>query len=262
MSEDPETPKASNGRTPLLGKFAKIVLIALVLFFLMGFVVSAWPLEIFLHFIFGSFIHAWKNLPLFFSHWRAALLPLACLAVAVLLAQRFIRWWITNKEINMSWRAGHSAAAALLILLGSAAAIAMSGITHQAAWLVSSPWLETNRRVRSALAVSNARQILLVIFEFEIHHNRYPDTLEEALKAVDGLPRRVLWVETGPDKLREPFILLKPRRPSSDVIEPVLLSPVIQPGDSVVVGYSDGSVRSMPLKEWQKLVKEIQSADE
>lgn len=100
MSEELETPKASNGRKTLLGRFAKIVRFTLVLFFLMGFVVSAWPLEIFLHLIAGSFIHTWKNLPPFFSQWRAALLPLACLVVAVLLAHRFIRWWIKAKDIN------------------------------------------------------------------------------------------------------------------------------------------------------------------
>lgn len=134
---------------------------------------------------------------------------------------------------------------------------------HQAAWLVSSPWLETNRRVSLAVTTSNARLILIALFEYKTHYNRYPDTLEEVLKAVDCPSRGMLWVESGPVRVREAFIFLKPGgRSSTGLIEPVLISPVIQPGDSIVVGYNDGSVRRMPLKAWQKLAKEIQTADE
>jgi type II secretory pathway pseudopilin PulG len=261
MSEETEIPKAPAGWKRILGKAAKIFVIALVIIFLMGFLGISWPIEFAFHLIVGPFLHSWKNLPPFFSQWHSALLPLACLAIAVIIAHRFIRWWINTKEINIAWRVGHSVAAALLILLGSAAAIAMSGITHQAAWLVSSPWLESNQRSRQVVAVHNARQILLALHEYEIGHGRYPDTLDEAVKTAE-LPARLLWVETGPNRLREPFIFLKPGRPSSGVVEPVLVSPFFQTGGKLVVGNSDCSVQTMPLIVWQMRQKKSQTTHE
>jgi hypothetical protein len=261
MSGEPEQPIASKGWKHILGKALRIFLITLVIVFLMGFIGVTLPIEIAFHLIAGPFIHAWKNLPPFVAQWRSSLLPLACLAMAIVLAHRFIRWWITSKDIRTPWLWGHTAAAALLLLLGSAAAIAMSGITHQASWLFSSPWLESNRKMRFYDAMSDARQIMLVLSEYEAEHGRYPDTLDEAVKALDVTPQ-LLWVEAGPGRLREPFIFLKPGRPSSTLIEPVLVSPILQPNNKVAVGYSDYSVRLMTLQAWQKLYQEIRTADE
>jgi hypothetical protein len=261
MNGEPEKPGTSKGWKRIAGKTIRIFMIMLVLLLLTGFVGFSWPFEIVVHLLAGPFFHAAKNLPPFAAQWRSSLLPLACLVLAIVFAHRFIRWWITSREIRMSWRWRHTVAAAALLLLGSAAAIAMSGITHQAAWLFSSPWLESNRRTHQTIAVNNARQILLVLLEYETEHGRYPATLDEAVKAFDQSPR-VLWVEAGPASLREPFIFLKAGQPSSGRIEPVIVSPLIQPGDRVAVGYNDGSVRSMTLKAWQKLAKEIQTSDE
>jgi hypothetical protein len=266
MNGEPETPKASKGWKRILGKAVRIFMITLVLIFLMGFIGVTFPIEIAFHLIAGPFIHAWKNLPPFVLQWRSSLLPLACLAVAILLAHRFICWWITSKDIRMSWRWGHTAAAVLLLLLGSAAAIAMSGITHQAAWLFSSPWLEdssnkTRSKSRLAATMHDARQIMLVLNEYKAEHGRYPDTLDEAVKALDVSPK-MLWVEAGLGRPRELFILLKPGLVPTKMVEPVLISPPIQPDNKVAVGYSDTSVRIMPLKAWQKLAKEIQTTDE
>jgi hypothetical protein len=260
MSGEPGKTRAPAGWKRLVGMLIRIGLMAFVLLVLLGFIGSIWPVEIAVHLVAGPFIHGWKNLPPFVSQWRAALLPLGCLAVAIVLAHRFIRWWIASKDIRMPWRWGHTVCAASLLLLGSAAAIAMSGITHQAAWLVSSPWLEDNRKTRLMTATHSARQILMALFEYEVEHDRYPDKLDEVMAL--GLSPRVLWVETGPGRLPEPFIFLKPGRPTSGLIEPVLVSPVIQPGDRVAVGYSDHSVRTMPLKAWQKLAREIHAAHE
>jgi len=262
MSEESEMAEAPSCWKRIGNIFARIVLYGLLLFVLLiVFGAFTWPVELAFHFIAGSFFHGWKNLPPFFSQWRSALLPLACLAIAVMLAHRFILWWIKTKDIRISWRWGHTAAATLLLLLGSAAAIAMSGITHQAAWLSSSSWLENNRKTRLTAAVSNARQIMLVLLEYETTYKKFPDTLEEAMKAMD-CPTLMLWVETGPDRVREPFIILKPGHPSTGLVEPVIVSPVVQPYDRVVVGYSDCSARTMPLKAWLRLKEEIQAAHE
>jgi hypothetical protein len=262
MSEESEK-LATPSAWKRVGKiFARIVLYGLLLFLLL--VLSSvfiWPLEFVFHLIAGPFFHAWKTLPPFFSQWRSALLPLACLALAIVLGHRFIRWWIHTKGIQMTWHWKHTAAAASLLLLGSAAAIAMSGITHQAAWLVSSPWVESNRNKRLTATIGNARQIMLVLWEYENTHKKYPDTLEEALKALD-VPTSMLWVETGPDELREPFIFLKPGQSSAGLIAPVIVSPVIRPYDKVVVGFSDNSARMLHLKAWQKMAKELQAEHE
>lgn len=262
MSEESKKAEAASVGMRVLSIFIRIILICFFLLLLLGFSVRyIWPWEFALHMIAGPFFHAWKTLPPFFSQWRSALLPLACLFIAIALAHRFIRWWIHTKGIQMAWRWKHTAAAASLLLLGSAAAIAMSGITHQAAWLASIPWVESNRNKRLTATIGNARQIMLVLWEYENTYKKYPDTLEEALKALD-VPTRMLWVETGPDELREPFIFLKPGQSSAGRIAPVIVSPVIRPYDKVVVGFSDNSARTLHLKAWQKLAKEIQDAHE
>jgi hypothetical protein len=236
MSEEPENAEASSGWKRLGNIFARIVLYGLLLFVLL--VLSSvfiWPLELAMRLIVGPFIHAWKNLLPLFNQWRSALLPLACLAVAVVLAHRFILSWIKAKDIHISWRWQHTGSTVFLILLGSAAAIAMSGITHQASWLFSSPWLESNHRPYQTIAVSNARQIVLALFEYETTYGKYPEALIETAK-VSELPPSALWIITGNGKPREPFIFLKPGRGSTGKIEPVLVSPVFQSGNKIVVG--------------------------
>jgi hypothetical protein len=262
MSEDSEKAEASSGWKRVGKIFARIVLYGLLLLLLL--VLSSvfiWPLEFVFHLIAGPFFHSWKNLPPFFSQWRSALLPLACLVIAIALAHRFIRWWIHVKGIQMPWRWKHTAAAPSLLLLGSAAAIAMSGIMHQAAWLASSPWVEYHRSTHHTVAINNARQIMLAVYEYETEHGKYPDRLEDAAEFHEQLPR-MLWVETSSHNIREPFIFLKAGQTSSALVEPVLISPLIQPYDKVVVGYSDGSVRTMTLESWQQLAKEIRSGHE
>jgi hypothetical protein len=265
MSGETDTPKTSKRWKRVLGKVARIIVITVVLVLFAGFTGITFPIEIAFHLIAGPFMHAWENLPPFLLQWRSALLPLGCLVVAIVLAHRFIRWWITSKDVRVSWHWGHTASAALLLLLGSAAAIAMSGITHQAAWLFSGPWVEDSSRSKYtskiALATRNARQIMLALEAYRTEHGRYPDTLDEAIIDKDAA-RQLLWVNAGPGRLLEPFIFLKPGRPSSKAIEPVLISPYIQGIDKIVVGFSDTSVRLVTLKTWQKMQKDSQTSDE
>ena len=77
--------------------------------------------------IFGWVFHALTVFPRLLPRWPELLFPVACLAATVWLAHGFIRWWFAARGRPLLWRAGHSAAAVFLLVLGSGAAIAISG---------------------------------------------------------------------------------------------------------------------------------------
>ena len=236
----------------LLHVFMMIFVLTVVLIFMAAFGLPDWPIQALFHLVAGPFIHAWKNLPSFLQQWPQAVFPVICLALACVLGHRFIRWWVTATGDKVRWRLGHTLAATALLLLGSAAAIALSGVAHQAAWLMRTQWTEIGRgnRARITHAMSNARQCMMLITEYEMKHGRYPESLGEAALEFD-YPQNILWAPASRDM--EPFVLLEPGGKSGDTIRPILLSPVIQPDGVVVVGYSDCTARQFKVEEWEKI---------
>ena len=208
------------------------------------------------HFLIGWFLHACEALPSLAGKWRAVILPLGCMIVATYLTHRLIRWWLREKDSRLSWKPVHTLSATALILLGAGAAITISGVAHQLAWLSSEPLTE-NRGKRALLtkAVSNARQIMLALETFHEEHGRYPSSFEEVQKEYD-LPPEMFRVETRPRGLSEPFIFLRPgpTRPLS-LHDPVIISPVFPTDSKIVVGRADCSVTSMPIRQFDRLFR-------
>jgi len=198
--------------------------------------------------VFGWLIHATKALPHLFGKWDEAILPLCCLLMAAVIAHRFVRRWVDEKFPERTWRIRHTAGALSLLLLGSAAAIAASGVVHQMFWLRGGKVIESNRRADLTEAMSNGKQLLLALFEYQDKNDRYPESFEELVPEIIQHPvqlRQLSWLGRGDERVPEPWILLKPGF-SRETIVPVILSPIIMSGKMpmVVVGYSDTSVRS------------------
>ncbi len=233
----------------------KIVIFAFILFFLAVFaagVVGTYMIEIPFRVLCGWAIHGWKALPPFFEKWHAAVLPVGCLLMAFVLAHRFIRRWVEEKRPMLDWRIRHTAAAFSLILLGSAAAIATSGIVHQFFWIAGGKVIESNRRLHLTVARSNGIQLMLALSEFYHQHGRYPRSFDE-LESDDIVHpealKQLMWLELGDGNVPEPWILLRPG--SSEIAldeEPVIVSPVIPDEGMVVVGYGVSSVRIIRLE--------------
>jgi hypothetical protein len=208
------------------------------------------------HFVLGWFFHAVKALPPLLGDWRPSVVPLGCLVLATWLLHRFVRWWQVAKGKPPSWRVGHTISAVSLLLLGCGAAIALSGVVHQAVWLMSDPWTENRgRKSDQTAAVNNARQMVMALWEFHDSEGRYPNSLRE-LETEFDLPAQFAWVQNDFAKVREPFILLHPggTRPLVSG-EPLIVSPVLLRAGKIVVGYADGSVKSLPVDRLGQILR-------
>jgi hypothetical protein len=171
-----------------------------------GFVVGLVVLQLFevpFRLLCGWAVHAWVTLPPLLPRWNELLLPLAALGLALWMIDRFIRWALAAKGSEPRWQGRHTLSATFLLLLGAAAAIAMSGIVHQMVWLGAEPWWGNGRGMQQTIALSNARQIAVAIKEFEERNDRFPESLAEL-----DLPPDLLLVQSRERGLAEPFVYL------------------------------------------------------
>jgi hypothetical protein len=207
-------------------------------------------------FVLGWLFHAMKALPPLLGNWRPFVAPLGCLVLATWLIHRFVRWAQVAKGKPPSWRVGQTVSAVSLLMLGCGAAIALSGVLHQAVWLMSDPWTENRgRRSDQTEAVNKARQLLMALWEFHDSKGHYPNSLRELETEFDS-PSQLAWVRNGLGQVREPFVLLHPggKRPGN-ANEPLIVSPVVQSVGKFAVGYGDGSVKSLPAVQLEQILK-------
>ncbi len=206
------------------------------------------PLRLF----FGWAVHAWVSLPPLLPQWSELLLPFAALGLALWLTDRFIRWALAAKGSELPWQGRHTVSATFLLLLGAAAAIAMSGIVHQVVWLGGERWWDgRGPGFQQSTAVSNARQILIALEAYEEKNGRYPESLAEL-----NLPDKLLRLPVRDRGLPEPFVYLKPANPLPAGEEiAVIVSPVLPDLDRVAVGYLSGTATTVPANQLPKLLK-------
>lgn len=237
------------------------IIAAVVIVFLLPLLVPSYgqfsPLEVPFHLVIGWIPHAWRSFPILATQWRALALPLCCLFIALVLFHRFALWWLREKAPAVKWRPRHTITTVGVLLGISGAAIAMSGITHQSAWLRSEPWLETNGiKSERSLAVNNGKQLMLAIYAFHEDHGRYPESIQELEQSMEpAFARRFFRTEPKRGVLPEPFILLKPGATEQALNdEPLLLSPYLPYSDCYAVGYGDSSVRLIKPKELETIL--------
>jgi len=206
--------------------------------------------------VFGWVLHAWVTLPPLLPRWNELLLPLGALGLALFLTDRFIRWALAAKGSERAWQGRHTVAATFLVLLGAAAAIAMSGIVHQMVWLGGERWWG-NGRSQVTPAMGQTRQIVMWIHAFEEEKGRYPESLEEL-----DLPPTLRVVPSRERGLQEPFVYLKPSGPLPAGEElPVLVSPLLPDSDRVVVGYLSGTTTAIQADQLPALLTQPRSTD-
>ncbi|MCW1922359.1 hypothetical protein OKA05_07325 [Luteolibacter arcticus] len=245
MSEEPPPTKAQIWSERL---YATIAISLVVMFAACTGLLTL--LELPLRLAFGGIWHFAQAIPGLLPQWHKLLLPLGCLMLATWLVHRFIRWALAAKGSTIDWRARQTLSATLLVLLGSAAAIALSGVVHQAIWLADAPWWRNSGRfaVRSD-AMNKIKQLHLAILDFENEHGRYPDSLAE-LKTNPKL----LYQSPDEGEPSEPIIYLKPREAPTetddDVDSAILVSPLLGTDRKwVVVGFTSGAARSLPHQQ-------------
>ena len=175
-----------------------------------------------------------------------------------ILLHRFVVRWTVAKQIARPWRVADTASCLALVLLGSGAAIALSGVAHQSVWLAGERWTDRRRSAPQTVAMNHGRQLMWAITEFHTNNDRYPHSLDELAASEEFLPRLV-WVDSRAGSPKEPFILLCPGeiRPMLDE-EPVIVSPILRDSDRAIVGYGDLSVRAVNLNQLSRTLQENQ----
>jgi hypothetical protein len=246
----------------------KVVLYALglllVAFFVLGFAVRyQWIIRLPFHLICGWFIHATKALPHLFGKWQEAVIPIGCLLMAAVIAHRSVRRWVDEKFPERTWRIRHTAGALSLLLLGSAAAIAVSGVVHQMFWLAGGKVIYDNRKSEYLVAMGNGRQLMMALQEFQTEKGRYPQSFEELETEsgeYSGMIRRLSWLDSRDREVPEPWIILHPGSSEAALEdEPVIVSPVISRGSFVMVGYGNSRVMPIRVENLAKLISEIRT---
>lgn len=202
----------------------------------------------------GWWWHAAGVIPPLLSQWSAALLPLACLALSVPLAHRFMVWLAESRQ--GAWRWSQTLGVLALLLLGSAAAIAMSGITHQLAWLMSSQAVESTGAGGSFSKVSDGtRAWTEAVIEFESTKGRYPESLAEVAEAFPKMRGRQT-IEPAASRMPEPFLYFKPKSEETVDWDTVLIVSPARPTTGLVfVGNAWGSVSAHPAEKVQALME-------
>ena len=252
---------SADGKGSLGYRVAKKVLFALFLLSLSIVILGfggrlAFIIELPIRFFLGWAIHAWKALPHLFGKWQEAVLPLGCLLMAAVITHRFVRRWVSEKFPDRTWCIRYTAAVLSLLLLGSAAAIAASGVVHQMFWLGRGELLvNRGKGTEKAHVTMCTRNVAQAAIAFHNMKGRYPASISELED--DFLRQNYdsrMWLGDG--KVGEPFILMYPGGKDELRGDKVLVvSPAFAKGTHVVVGFGDGTAKVIPFGDLAEVIR-------
>lgn len=224
-------------------------------FFFVGIPDNRHLYEIPFHLLMGWALHPLSVVPTLLPRLSSAVGPLVGLFLSLWFIHRFINRFSRTGDHGIMWRPSHSVAVLALPLLGSAAAITLSGVAHQLVWLSQSQLVDRgNRDFERIMAMHSAKQLVLGMQEFAEEHRRYPGSIGELESALSPEARKLTWISPAEGRPSEPFVLLRPgASPANDPTVPVLASPTLPDPGVQIVGFADGSVRPLPLNRWLEL---------
>jgi prepilin-type processing-associated H-X9-DG protein len=136
------------------------------------------------HLLTGWAAYASSTLPRVSVRWGAAASLVVYLLVFTLGAHVFLRWLYRETTRGQSWRFRWTLCGTAIVLLLFVAGIAAVGVSHQAAWLATSPVpLHTRDGAANRIKCSNnLRQITLACIMYaNSHDGRFPDDLQTLL---------------------------------------------------------------------------------
>jgi hypothetical protein len=162
---------------------AKITALTIVILLLLGLacIGFALPADIILNFAVGWAFYLARTIPQIAVSWWGVASTIVCLVLLGAGTHRFLCWFTqqAGKPSRREWPFRWTAAALAVVLLMFVSGIAAVGITHQTAWLFTSPepivrggFGESAQRIRSA---NNMRQIVLAMQSYaDANGNRLP----------------------------------------------------------------------------------------
>lgn len=164
-----------------------------------------WLVEIPVRLAIGWLLHLVVNLPHLRWNPTTLALTLAAAALALVLLHRFVQG-ITSRTFQPSI----TLRAAGIFLAATAAAIAMTGIVHELAWLARSPLTHDRAGSDRSETISNGKQLFLALLELD-QEGIHPHTVNEVLAHYPGMDDIVTYPATHRHTgHREPFVLFHP----------------------------------------------------
>jgi hypothetical protein len=226
--------------------------IAALLFVFAAMTTLVFVFELPFRFFFGWILHLIAVVPGLSPPWGQLVGISACLAVVVILTHRFIGWWLAANERETAWRLPQTLAVISLLLLGSVAAIAISGIVHQLVWLADDEFIvNSGKDVKRTVIMNHTRMLMLAMEEFREAEGRPPDSLRE-LEEKLGPRCPETSISPGAGRAKEPFLLVRPGAPPIREDVPVLISPPIRNQLRMIIGFESGFCRIIYEREFQE----------
>lgn len=245
-----------------LKRFFICVGLAVAIFFLLIFSArEQWVLQLPYHLLIGWALHGAKALSHFLSNVdrlaSAAALPCAAALVALFGFHRLVLWWRQATGRSGEWRIKHTALAGVLALLGSSAAIALSGVLHEAVWLPQGKVIQSNHSSTRMLALNDARNLGFHLFDYQDEHGVFPDSMRDLEKFVTEQEsgfRFASFARLDHPSPAEPFVFVNPGAPSDGLREFILIGPQLPGRGEFVVVRSDLSTATMPRSKFIEVV--------
>jgi len=162
-----------------VGRCVIIIISLVILLFLTLLTGIAWYLEIIYHLLMGWVFFLLANLAALEVNFEMMACGVGALLLAVFGLQRLLVWVRKDKPWKLSWTISITA----LMLMLFAASISMTGIIHQLGWMIREPLTESNRGHNQAHNMSNARQISMLLIEYDFEYGELPQSLISLVEA-------------------------------------------------------------------------------
>ncbi len=108
------------------------------------------------------------------TNWEMTACGVGALLIAVFGLHRFLLWIRKDKPWKWKW----TISVTTLVMMLFAASIAMTGIIHQLGWMVREPLTQSGNRTLLTHNTSNAKQLFLLLAEYDHEHGALPKNLE------------------------------------------------------------------------------------
>ncbi len=200
------------------------------------------------HLATGWLRHLFINLPHLRWNPTTITLSLAAAAIALFLLHRFVRGLLAKPL-----RATVTVRAAGIFLAATAAAIAMTGIVHELAWLARSPLTYDRSGSARTETISNGKQLFLVLLELD-QEGIHPHSVEEVLDQYPGIDDIVSYPATyRRNGYKAPFVLFHPGISLSKLPpDAPLIGALGRSEDRIVVVLVDGSAERLTPQELEQ----------
>lgn len=229
------------------------------LFFLLVLVSVVPPLfDLVLHLMTGWLRHLLVNVPHIGWDLTTITLGLVSGLVATFLTHRLIRYFRGS-----TWTLRRTLTTVGLFLAATAAAVGMTGIVHELAWLARTPIFESSRATGRVMAMNNGKQLWLAMLEAEHETGAYPASMEQLVEWMQADPHDgdshwdLTTYQVPGSTIKQQFVLLQPGRNMSELpAKTPLLAAFGFPDARCLVIFNDGLAKTMSNGTLNQLLDE------